>query len=99
MVCGIETNVFLHFYSFGANYRVEIAEGDVEELGVSSEESWVSLIGVIKILSSKVMSMLQFHVEGAQSVVQSMAMNEVWIHESLWPYILGWDHQVLFHLM
>ena len=59
----------------------------------------MSLIGVIKILSSKVMSMLQFHVEGAQSVVQSMAMNEVWIHESLWPCILGWDHLVLFHLM
>ena len=58
MVCDIETNVFLHFYSFGANYRVEIAEGNVEELGVSSEESWVSLIGILRVLSSKVMSIL-----------------------------------------
>ena len=39
-------------------------------LGVPPEESWVSLIGVIKVLSSKVMSMFQFHVVGAQSVVQ-----------------------------
>ena len=59
----------------------------------------MSLIGVIKVLSSKVMSMLRFHVGGVQTVVQSLALNEVRIHESLWPYILGWDHQVLFHLM
>ena len=49
----------------------------------------MSLIGVIKVLSSKVRSMLRFHVEEAQTVVQSLTLNEVWIHESLWPYILG----------
>ena len=59
----------------------------------------MSQIGVIKVLSSKVKSMLRFHMEGAQTVVQSLALNEVWIHGSLWPYILGWDHHVLFHLM
>ena len=32
----------------------------------------MSLIGVIKVLSSKVRSMLRFHVEGAQTVVQSL---------------------------
>ena len=34
----------------------------------------VSLIGVIRVLSSKVRSMLRFHVEGAQTVDQSLAL-------------------------
>ena len=59
----------------------------------------MSLIGVIRVLTSKVKSMLRFHVEGAQTVVQSLALNEVWIRESLWSYILGWDYHMLFHLM
>ena len=58
MVCDIETSVFLPFYSFETNYWVKGVEGNVEGLGVSLEESWVSLIGVIRVLSSKVMSML-----------------------------------------
>jgi hypothetical protein len=98
-VSGFVSISFVLLMTFASSCQVwplEVAEFD---LGVSPEGSWVSLIGVIKVLSSKMMSMLQFHVEGAQTVVQSLALNEVWIHESLWPYILGWDHQVLFHLM
>ena len=45
-----EANVSLFFYSYGTNYRVEDAEGNVEELGVLPEESWVSLISSSTIL-------------------------------------------------
>ena len=58
MVYDSGANSFSLFYSFETNYRVKVVEGNVEGLGVSLEESWVSQIGVIRVLSSKVMSML-----------------------------------------
>jgi hypothetical protein len=46
MVYDSEANSFSLFYLFETNYRVKVVEGNVEGLGVSLEESWVSLIGV-----------------------------------------------------
>ena len=77
MVCDIETSVFLPFYSFETNYWVKVVEGNVEGLGVSLEESWVSPIGVIRVLSSNVRMMSWFHVEIAQTVVLSSVLNGV----------------------
>ena len=55
-------------------WPLEVVEFD---LGVPPEGSWVSLIEVIKVLSSKVMLMLRFHVGGAQSLVQSLASSTI----------------------
>ena len=37
MVCDIETNVFLPFWSFEANFQVEVMMGNVENLGAIAE--------------------------------------------------------------
>ncbi len=59
----------------------------------------MSLVGVVKVLSSTLRSMLKALVVGVHMVVLSLVLSGVLIHEYLWPCVLGWDYLVLFHLM
>ena len=81
-VFGVVSISVVHLFAFGSCWWVYrwIEFG----LGVSLEESWVSLIGVIKVPSSKVRSMLWFRVEGAQTMVQLLALRGDWTHELLY---------------